>query len=304
MTEIPSLMAIAERQIDIGNLRGAIGPLREVLAADPDHACAHAYLAICLARPQQHWESEMEIERALRLAPADAGVQFAAGFLALRGREYGLAERHLEEARRLAPQDGRSYRLLAQLCSILGREDEILPILRDGLRHDPGNTGIVLDIGVRQFYGGDTEGAEACALQALAVDPGDHGANILIAEIRLRQRRVAEARTHALIALSRDATDPVALRILCSAKASRNPLLALWWRSAIWLSRYDRRQILRIGGAFSSVFLPVAAAFAMMGYVAPVLLYFVVIGYGWACRRLYRRALANELRSVKLRKDF
>jgi len=304
MADIPVLMAIAERQINMGNLRGAIGPLREVLAADADHARAHAYLAVCLIEPGQHWESEVEIEKALRLAPADAGVQFAAGFLALRGREYRLAERHLEEARRLAPQDGRSYRLLAQLCGILGRADEILPILREGLRHDPENTGIILDIGVQHFQAGDTDGAEARALQVLTVDPSDHAANILIAQVRLRQRRAAEARTHALIALSHDATDPAALQILCSAKASRNPLLALWWRSTVWLSRHDRRQMLRIGGAFTSAFLPVALMFTMLGHPAPVLLYFVVVGYGWGCRRLYRRALAKELQSVELRKDF
>jgi Flp pilus assembly protein TadD len=304
MAEIPALMAIAERQLNLGNLRAAIGPLREVLAADPEHPGAHAYLALCLAEPGQHWESEMEIQRALRLAPANANVQFAAGFLALRGREYGLAERHLEEVRRLAPQDGRSYRLLAQLCGILGRQDEILPILRDGLQHDPGNIGIVLDIGVLHFHAGDTEGAEARALQVLAVDPNDRGANVLMAEVRLRQRRVAEARTHALTALSRDANDPIALQVLCSAKASRNPLLALWWRSAIWVSRYDQRQIRRIGAAFSSVFLPVAGFFIMLGHAAPAVIYAVVMGYGWGCRYLYRRALAKELQSVQLQKDF
>lgn len=61
---------------------------------------------------------------------------------------------------------------------------------------------------------------------------------------------------------------------------------------------------MQIGGAFSAVFLPGAAAFAMMGHAAPALPYFVVSGYGWACRRLYQRALASELRSVELRKNF
>ena len=83
MNNIRQLIMLAERQINLGNPRGAIGPLREALAKDPEHALAHAYLGMCLHDTNHQREANTEIEAALRLAPEHGFIRYGAGVVAL-----------------------------------------------------------------------------------------------------------------------------------------------------------------------------------------------------------------------------
>jgi len=297
-------ITLAERQMNLGNPRGAIAPLRRALAEDPDDALAHAYLAFCLGTIGQYWKSEYEAQNALTLAPDNPSVQFAVGLLELLHKDYEAAEHHLKEARRRAPWDARCYRFLARLFRVTGRPDKVFPTLHEGLQQAADDVGLITEIGVEYLHVGRIADAEARAQQALAITSDNVDSHVLMGEVRLRQGRIREARDHALIALAHNATDASALQLLCSVKFRRNPLLGLWWRSAVWLSKFDRQQIQQIGGAFSSVYLLVAGFFIMMGYPEPAILYVVVLGYVWGCRRLYARALRKELQSVQLRGEF
>jgi tetratricopeptide (TPR) repeat protein len=74
------LIRLAERHINLGNPRGAIEPLRRVLADNPDHALAHAYLGMRLQKIGQPAAALASIQTALALAPEYGFVSYTAGF--------------------------------------------------------------------------------------------------------------------------------------------------------------------------------------------------------------------------------
>ena len=79
MTASPQLLALARRQMRIGNHAGAIEPLRQALAADPTDAGAHALLAMCLHATKRLHAAEYEAQQALSAAPELPAAHLAAG---------------------------------------------------------------------------------------------------------------------------------------------------------------------------------------------------------------------------------
>src|SRR5262249_56111376 len=69
MTASPHLLALAQRQMRIGNYGAAIEQLRQALAKDPTDAAAHALLAACLHATKRLYAAEYEARQALAAAP-------------------------------------------------------------------------------------------------------------------------------------------------------------------------------------------------------------------------------------------
>ena len=238
MNKIRPLIALAERQINLGNPRGAIGPLREAVAADPDHALAQAYLAMCLQEVARPADARSEMKAALAAAPDVGFIRYAAGMVMLRQRSWNEAERHLTRARELMIDHGETHRLLAIVYGRTRRAHLALSTLQEGLRHEPLNVRILADLGTMMILSGRLEDAEQRAAEALRINPESPEAHVLSGHIRLYQRRRNEAREHALAALSRNATYEPALRLLASSKLQNNFLIGTWWRFAICVARH------------------------------------------------------------------
>ncbi len=305
---ISSDLALAERQINLGNPRGAIEPLRRILAADPDHALAHAYLGICLHDTGELQEADDEIEDALRLAPEDGFIRYAAGLIALLQKDYGEAGTQLDEARRLIPWDARVYRSLARLYDETERVRLALSTLQEGLKIAPDDPGLKADIGSHLLESGHVDDAERMAEEALAIDPENCDALVLRGQVLLRRGDSAGAREHALLALRSDATHHGALHLICSAKFRRNPLLGLWWLYAVWITRIGRG--LPFGMIIGSAIILRVFLFGIFMAYDSTLGRFVIVGwlifvvYTWTAAGLFKRALRREIESVRLRIGF
>jgi Flp pilus assembly protein TadD len=254
---ISSDLVLAERQINLGNPRGAIGPLRRILAADPDHALALAYLALCLHDTGERRKANTAIDAALELAPENGIVRHAAGTIALLQRRYGAAEDHLDAARRLRPTEVRVFRLLAQLYDETGRQQRSLATLQEGLKHAPADPGLLTDVGLHVLEGGRFAEAEAMAREALAGDPENADAHALMGKIRLHSLDPTGAREHALLALRANPLHDGALRLICAIKFQANPLLGLWWQIAMQTSRF----LSMCSGFWRTVILPMPAIY-------------------------------------------
>lgn len=305
---VQSDLLFAERQINLGNPQGAIEPLRRVLAADPDQAHAHAYLAMCLHDTDKPSDAEGEIETALKLAPEDGFIRYTAGAIALLQRRYASAEDHLDAALRLSPWEPRVYRFLARLYDETGRDRLALPTLRDGLKVAPTHPGLKADIGLHLVQSGQLEEAERMAAEALAINPESSDALVLRGQIFLRRGDAAGAREHALLALRNDATHHGALHLVCAAKFRRNPLLGLWWLYAAWIARIGRglpTGMIIVSGIALRVFLfgMITALDSGLGRLA-IAGWLVFVAYTWTAAGLFKRALRREIESVQLRTGF
>jgi len=301
-------MRVAERLMNAGNPRGAIDPLRKVLAEDPDHALALAYLALCLHDTREYRRANSEIDAALELAPEDGFVRYAAGLIALLQRRYRAAEEHLGAAHRLRPNDARVLRSLAQLYDRTGRRQRSLSTLQEALTHEPENPRLRTDIGLHLLDSGRFVEAEAMAREALAADPENADAHALMGKIRLHSLDPAGAREHALLALRTSPMHDGALRLICAVKFQANPLLGLWWYIAILASRFlDMfsdfwRSILFVVPAYmftkTLLYSHERSSFILL------VLWVALMGYFWAGGIILDRMTKRELRSIRLRKDF
>ncbi len=301
-------LTLAERQINLGNARGAVEPLRRILATDPDHALAHAYLGMCLHDTGEQGQADDEIETALGLAPENGFIRYAAGVIAMLQKHYAAAEEQLEAARRLIPWDARVYRSLARLYDETDRVRLALATLQEGLRIAPADPGLKADIGLHQVDSGRLDDAQRMAEEALSIDSENPDALVLRGQILLHRGDSAGAREHALLALRSDATNRGALHLMCAAKFRRNPLLGLWWLYAAWITRVGRglpAGMVIGSGIILRVFLygTVMAVDSALGRIV-VLGWLIFVVYTWSAAGLFKRALRREIESVQLRAGF
>jgi tetratricopeptide (TPR) repeat protein len=301
-------IALAERLINLGNPRGAIEPLRRAIAAEPDHALAHAYLGVCLLDVGEDKAAAESIRSALAVDPEHWYVLFAAGRIALLQRSYPEAEQHLENARRRAPWYAPVYRHLADLYRQTKRILMARKVLEDGRDECPTDASIISDIGSEILEQGRIEEAETKALEALSLDPESVDAHILAGYVRLRQDRRSEALDHALAALSTNAMHPAALRLLCAIKLRANFLLGLWWRLAVAIGEYPYNAVADFFklawtlcvGAITFSFLAGEARVAVI--LSTVLVLWIAAML--ACKALFERGVRRELMALHLRRGF
>jgi Flp pilus assembly protein TadD len=309
MSENLKLIRLAERQINLGNPRGAIEPLRKVLADDPNHALAHAYLGMCLQQIGQPVAARSSIETALALAPEYGFVLYAAGFVALSQKRLDEAETRLTRAREINPGHGETYRLLAIVYSRTKRVQNAWEALQEALRHEPFSTRILADIGTHLVNSGKLRDAEDRAIAALRINPESLEAHVLQGQIRLFQHKPAEARECALTALSRNAAYEPALWVLAASKLQSNVLAGIWWRIVVWIGRNRQSGIaMAVSTAFSALaYVTVIALFGngliWQGWVACLGVALIVAAL-WLPRAFLKRAVRNELKAFRLRRGF
>lgn len=172
----------------------------QVVAAAPESGEAHAWRALSLVTRANYWraarvetltEAEVEVGRALALAPDHAVTQAAAGVVAF-NRHFAVdrAINHYRRALELAPELAIAHQFLAEALSAAGRHEEAVTAARRAVELEPtsalmhGVAGLVLQAARRP--------AEALAAldQALVLEP----------QFRWLQRY----RSYALIRLGRE----------------------------------------------------------------------------------------------------
>jgi len=308
MTISPPLLALARRQMRIGNYAGAIEQLRQVLAADPTDANGHALLAVCLHATKRLHAAEYEAQQALSAAPELPAAHLAAGAIQLTRRRFAAAERHLLEALALDHTDATAYRLLADAYERGGRRQLVEPTLREGLRQAPDNPELIADLGLHLLHAGRLDEAEALAREALAIDATCADAVLLMGHVLLRRGDIGGAREQALLCLHTDAGYAPALHLLCAVKMRTNPFLGLWWRFAVWMGRFGNTNtlVIIIGSYVAYRLATQLLDEAGYGSAATLLtvLWLALCAYSWAAAGLFQKMLKRELETVRLRGDF
>lgn len=117
----------------LGKLEEALEVCRQAVALDPAHPQAWLLLGDLLVRGQQYEEALSAYRRALALEPQDFQAWNEVGVLHFRRREFAQAEEAFRQAIALQPQCGWLYANLALVCSHLGRDEEAIPLYRQGI---------------------------------------------------------------------------------------------------------------------------------------------------------------------------
>jgi tetratricopeptide (TPR) repeat protein len=95
---------------------------RAVLAADPDSTAARLGLADTLARATRYAEAAAELEAVRARQPTDAHLHFLLGMVRARQGQMDRALHEVEEAHRLAPENGEYAQTLEGLRRANGKE--------------------------------------------------------------------------------------------------------------------------------------------------------------------------------------
>jgi Flp pilus assembly protein TadD len=297
----------ATAQLSRGDAAGAVETLRRALGLAPDHAGAHALLALALLRLRRRHAARSEAATALALEPEGAFPHLAMGAALEAFGDLEGAEAELRRFQAERPDSAAGHRALARVLAALGRPSEAREALDRALSLDPDDPDTLAALSAAARDAGRLDEAERLAREALAADPEHEDALVALGEALLRRGRVEEARQLAVAALQIDATSLGAIRLLSSVKARESFLLGLWWRWSALMDRLGPRAL----GVLTLLF--VAYRFAVLGLrdlghpdaargVQYVWLAFAV--YTWVGPSAFRRSLQGELAKVRLRKDF
>jgi Flp pilus assembly protein TadD len=298
----------ARRQIAAGDLHGAVETLRRVLGAEPDDSFAHSLLASALLRQKRLEAAHHEARIGVELDVESGLAHEMLGRVYLARRQFSKADEHLRRAIELEPEEPSRRLARALLLGLQGRRDDALVELERALALDAGDPAIYAALADHHLARGDLDRAESNARDALELEPEHADALVAMGHVLLRRGRADEAREHAVWALQAEASDEGALRLLAAIKAHQSWTLGLWWRYNAWLGGMrDRRIVLVLLGAY--VLQRMGRAFANVhdyGMTAQLIEYtwLAICVYSWVGPVLFQRAVARELETVELDKNF
>lgn len=164
------------------NLESAVAASRRALELDPELAEAHASRGFALTLSREYEEARREFETALRINPKLYEAHYLYARACFQEQKYEEAVQHYSEAARVRPEDYQALLLMQNALRRLGREDEAIAALRQGLqiaeRHlelNPDDAR-ALTLGAGALIELDERPrAIEWATRALAIDPNDSG---------------------------------------------------------------------------------------------------------------------------------
>ena len=218
--------------------------LRRHLAADPEHAGAHALLSLCLIKQERIKEGLAEAQAAIAADPEFPFAHYALSLAEEERGKHGAAQAAALETIRLAPDETIGYEALA--IARAGKNDwrGVLEAANQGLRVDPEN-GSLLDVrGVAQAQLGDKQGADATFLASLERNPESSTALAGRGFAMLHAGKMEEALESYREALRLDPENEMARSGLVEALKARNPIYAVILAGLLWLSRLSGRALI------------------------------------------------------------
>jgi tetratricopeptide (TPR) repeat protein len=131
----------AQVLVNQGNYELAERELRQVLAAQPDYASAHALLAISLSGREKYIEATQAIQQAIALCPDFAGFHYIYSGILDNQQKIVEAKNSISEALRLNPEDADYHARLANIEYDQGKYTKALKAAEQGLSLDAENVG-------------------------------------------------------------------------------------------------------------------------------------------------------------------
>lgn len=215
--------------------------LRLALAADPDSAMAHSFLALCLGEREQYAEATEEARAAIHLDPEWPHAHAILARVLSRRNRLDEAEQALQEALRLDPDDADHHAALAGILLSQKKWQLALESAAKGLALDAEHIGCNNFRAMALTRLGRNAEASATIASTLARDPEDAFSHANQGWNELHQGNAAKAREHFREALRLDPEMDYARLGMVEALKSKNILYALMLRYFLWMSRLSNR---------------------------------------------------------------
>jgi Flp pilus assembly protein TadD len=306
--QIRVLLEEAEVQRRLGNHRGATELAQRALTIDPDHAQAHAALAVILLDARRLTGAGIEARTALALDASDPYIHRVAAAVLAAERKLDDAWAHCLIALEGPAPAPESFVLGARVRELQGERAHARELLYEALAIDAAHVGALTQLARLELAGGERDEAARLIALALEANPADPRAHLAAGTIDLARGDAASAEDHARFVLGQDATDHDALELWAAIQARRSWLLGAWWRWNMWMSlRNDRRQIALLIGAFVVVRIAIIAADALGLAALSAVLRLSWLGlcaYTWVAPGMFRRMVARSLDRVRLDPSF
>ena len=184
------------------DLARAVERFERAIAADPEHAPAHAGMAIASVL-LLHWERPGSrairdraidaAERAIALDPGLPDPWAARAMARIFDRDWAAGEADFDRAIDVAPGDAQARQWRAHLLVCLGRYDEAIAEIDRALELDPLSLAVITESGNVRFMARRYDEALACYRQALDLDSGFKAARYKLFESYLSLGRIAES---------------------------------------------------------------------------------------------------------------
>jgi Flp pilus assembly protein TadD len=306
--QIRVLLEEAEVQRRLGNHRGATQLAQRALTLDPDHAQAHAALAVILLDARRLVGAGIEVRAALALDAHDPYIHRVAAAVLTAERKLDDAWAHCLIALEGPAPAPEAFVLGARVRELQGDRSHARELLHDALAIDAAHVGALTRLARLELTDGKRDEAARLIALALEADPVDRAAHVAAGTIDLARGDAVSAEHHARFVLNVDATDRDALALWAGIQARRSWLLGAWWRWSLWMAqRDDRRQIALLIGSFVVVRIAIIAADALGldGLARALGLgWFALCAYTWIAPGMFRRMVARSLETVRLDPDF
>lgn len=306
--QVEVLLEQADVQRRLANWKGAIELLQRALAYDPNHARAHASLALALLGARRVAGAGVEVGLALVFDADDPFCHYAAAEVRIAERKLDDAWSHCLVAIHAASHDADYHVLGARIRHLRGELAEARELLAEALEREPGHTDALVELARIALEARELEAAARHAEEALQGSPTDVDAHVVAGMIDLVRGDDASAENHARFALHQDSTDDGALHLWAAIKARRSPVLGVWWRFHAWVSiRSERGQLGLLIGSFVAVRIAIILAWhfeldaleAFLGYA-----WLGFCAYTWFAPALFRKLLERDLGTVVLDPDY
>ncbi len=188
-----ALFVAAVQHHQAGRLAHAAAGYRQIIAAKPDFAPAHANLGVALQAQGAHAEAAAALREAIRLKPDFAEAHFNLGTVldaAARPDEAATAYRAAIAAN---PRLVEAHANLSNVLSAQGRLDEAVTWLRQATALEPNRPGLHYNLGNALKDRGALEEAAAAFRAAIGLKPDHADAHANLAIVLMNQGRIDEA---------------------------------------------------------------------------------------------------------------
>ncbi|MCW8891372.1 MAG: tetratricopeptide repeat protein [Sedimenticola sp.] len=306
--DIDRSLDMVQRQIQNGQLDGAMDLLRQILSYDPDLPDAHAYLSLCLLSKKRLHASQQEADIALTLDPGFELAHYALANICIALRKFSKAQVHVTQLLDMDPNHASYYLLQAHLYRLLQKKNAILPPLQKALELDPESPEVLSELSEYHADRGDLELAQQFADEALRHEAENVDALVAMGNVLLHQGLIEEAREHAVWALRHQPDSNSALALMAGIKAKSSPVLGIWWRYNVWMSRMgSTRAVLVLLLAFV-VYRLMTMGFEDLGHADAAgmlqIAWLGIVFYTFIGPSLFNKSLQKELSGVQLKEDF
>lgn len=306
--EISRWLDHTDRQMRHGDIQGAISSLRRALSLDPDHAEAHALLAICLCNQKRLHAAEYEAGRAIALEPELLIAHYAMAVVMIWKRKFRVAEEHIKLCLDRDPRNVQYILMLVRLNVLSQKNKNVLPLLDQAREINPDEPDIWSEYADYYWSRGDLDKAHECAQRALQIQPEHVASLVIMGQVLLRRNRLKEARQHMSWALRIDPENRSALALLAAIKMRQSLLWGLWWKFNTYVSsRGMTRMVLILLFMFASyragsmVLTDMGQAQAAEGLKYA---WYALCLYTWIGPTYFERLLKKELDQVRIDSNY